>query len=100
MTSEKKTKLSDNWYDSPVKRTFSIISGFIFVASLGYGVGIVQKNLEFRMEKYEMQQEFNEKLQQQVAQCKEEKQMLENKRVEALESAIIEIQKKFNEKSK
>lgn len=98
MTSENKTIIKEKWYESSVKKVFAILSGFVFVASIGYGFGIVQKNLEFRMEKYEMQQDFNEKLQIQISDCQKEKQLYENKRVEAMESAIMEIQKKFKEK--
>jgi Cytadhesin P30/P32. len=98
MTSGNKTIVKEKWYESPVKKGFAILSGFVFVSSIGYGLAIVQKNLEFRMEKYEMQQAFNEKLQMQISDCQKEKQLLENKRVEAMESAIMEIQKKFNEK--
>lgn len=100
MTSSKKTGEIKKWYDEPIKRTLAIITGFIFVASLGYGFAVIQKNLEFRMEKYELKQEFNEKLQQQIINCEAEKQNMENKRVEAIETIVKELQKNYNEKSK
>jgi hypothetical protein len=98
MASINKPKIPDHWYDSPIKRVFAIISGFAFVASLGYGFGVIQKNIEFRMERFEMQQDFNKKLQEQTLNCEEEKQKLVNDRVERLESVVHELQTKFNEK--
>lgn len=93
--SKEKTK---RWYDNPVKRSFAILSGFVFVASIGYSVALVQKNLEFRLERFELRQEYNQKLQDEIYKCEKEKQELENERVETLENAIIELQKMFNEK--
>jgi len=45
-----------------------------------------------------MQQSFNERLQNQILECEKEKQLRDNKRVEEVETAIIELQKKINEK--
>lgn len=97
MTNRKK-KSNTKWYDEPIKRWFSILSGFIFVAGLGYTGAIIQKNLEFRMEKFEMNQQFNEKLQSQIDECREKQQNLQNKRVEAVENLVKTIQKKMDGK--
>lgn len=93
--SKKQKTVNANWYDAPVKRTFAIVSGFLFVASVGYGFAAIQKNIEFRMERYEMKLDFDQKLQKQIITCQEEKQALENKRVEALENVVNELSKKM-----
>jgi len=86
------------WYDNPVKKGIAVISGFLLVSGLGYGFASVQKSLEFRMEKYEMNQAFNEKLQTQINNCREERLQLENKRVEGIEEVVKELQKNLNGK--
>jgi len=90
--------ISQNWYEEPIKKWFAIISGFIAVASMGYGIATVKLNLEFRMEKFEMQQDFNEKLREQIDNCRTEKQNYENKRVEDIEEGIKNLEKKVNGK--
>ena len=94
-TSKEKTK---KWYEKPIKKSLELISGFLLVASLGYSVAIVQKNLEFKLERFELRQEYNQKLQEEIYKCEKEKQEIEDKRVEKLENAIIELQKIYNEK--
>lgn len=91
----KKKSDEKNWYESPTKKYFAIIMGFISICYLGYGFAVIQKNIEFRMEKFELSQEFNQKLQTQKISCDQEKQELENKRVEALENVVLELSKKM-----
>ncbi len=98
MTNSSSKSKPNKWYENPIKRSFAILSGFIFIASIGYSVALVQKNLEFRLERFELRQEYNQKLQNEIYKCEKEKQELENKRVEKLENAIIELQKVYNEK--
>lgn len=95
---EKKGKPSEEreWYEEPVKKWFAIIAGFIFIAGLGYSFARIQSNLESRLEKFEMKQEFNEKLQNQINACKEENQSLQNKRVEAIEDIVKKIENKID----
>lgn len=95
---DKKFKPSDKqkWYEEPVKKWFAIVAGFIFIAGLGYTFARIQSNLEFRMEKFEMKQEFNERLQEQLNTCKEEKQLLQNRRVEAIEDLVKKIENKID----
>lgn len=50
------------------------------------------------MDKYELKQECNEKLQIEIEKCKTEKQQYENKRVESLETVVKELEKKYNGK--
>jgi hypothetical protein len=98
MTNSSRKDKSNKWYENPIKRSFAILSGFIFIASIGYSVALVQKNLEFKLEKFELRQEYNQKLQDEIYKCEKEKQELENKRVEKLENAILELQNLYNEK--
>ncbi|PKO99308.1 MAG: hypothetical protein CVU03_02320 [Bacteroidetes bacterium HGW-Bacteroidetes-2] len=91
------TSVEQKWYEEPVKKWFAIIAGFIFIAGLGYSFARIQLNIEFRMERYEMKQEFNEHLQNQINSCKEEKQSLQNRRVENIEETIKNLESKLNE---
>lgn len=96
--SVKKNKTSNDkkWYEEPVKKWFAIFAGFLFVAGIGYSFATIQYSLEFRMERFEMNQEFNEKLQNQINACKEEKQLLQNKRVEAIEVVVKKLENKID----
>lgn len=99
MTAKKaKEQIPKKWYEEPVKKWFSIFMGFISIASIGYGFARIQMTLEFRMEKYEMKQDFNEKLRDQIDDCRTEKQNLENKRVNEIEEVVKNLEKKFNGK--
>ena len=93
-----KNSTTQKWYEEPVKKWFSIITGFITIAGIGYGLATIQLNLEFRMEKYEMRQEFNETLRKQIDECKTEKQNIDNKRVEEIESVVKQLEQKINGK--
>jgi septal ring factor EnvC (AmiA/AmiB activator) len=87
-----------HWYEEPIKRGFAIFSGFIFIASIGYSLAIVQKNVEFKLEKYELKQDYNKQLQDQLNKCNEEKASLENKRIEAIEKVVTVLQKNYDGK--
>lgn len=91
-----KTSTNKEWYEEPVKKWTAISVGFLFVAGLGYSFATIQYSLEFRMERFEMNQEFNEKLQNQINACKEEKQLLQNKKVEAIEEIVKKLENKIN----
>ncbi|WP_412464423.1 hypothetical protein [Flavobacterium mekongense] len=93
-----KNSTKQKWYEEPVKKWFSIITGFITVAGIGYALATIQLNLEFRMEKYEMRQDFNETLRKQIDDCRTEKQNLVNKRVEEIESIVKQLQQNDNGK--
>lgn len=47
------------------------------------------------MEKYEIKLDFDQKLQKQIITCEQEKQIIENKRVEALENVVNELSQKL-----
>lgn len=97
-TSKKTNNVTKNWYEEPIKKWVAIISGTLFIAGIGYGFATIQKNIEFKMEKYELKQECNEKLQIEIEKCKTERQQYENKRVESLEIVVKELEKKYNGK--
>lgn len=97
-TSKRTNNNSTKWYDNPIKKWVAIVSGFLFIAGIGYSFASIQKNLEFKMDKYELKQECNEKLQAEIEKCKVEKQQYENKRVESLEIVVKELEKKYNGK--
>jgi hypothetical protein len=92
----KKNITSEKWYEEPIKKWSAIVTGFLFIAGLGYTFAAIQLNIEFRMEKYELNQEFNEKMRKQIDECKEEKQIKEDKRVETIEEAVKNIEIKLN----
>lgn len=99
MTAKKaKEEIPEKWYEEPIKKWFSIAMGFISVATIGYGFARIQMTLEFRMEKYEMKQDFNERLRDQIDICRTEKQNLENKRVDEIEELVKSLEKKFDGK--
>lgn len=93
--SKKVNNKKEKWYEEPVKKWFAFISGFLFVAGIGYGFAIIQKSMESKMEKFEMKQECNEKLQELIEKCKQEKQEYENRRVENLETVVKDLEKKI-----
>ncbi|WP_299124181.1 hypothetical protein [uncultured Tenacibaculum sp.] len=93
---KKKTSGNPKWYEEPIKKWFAIISGFVFIAGLGYAFARIQSSLEFRMEKFEIKQDFNEKLQKQINACKEEKQSLQNQRVKLIENVVKRLENKIN----
>lgn len=86
------------WYDEPIKKWFAFVSGFLVVAGMGYGFAVIQKNIEFKMDKYELRQDCNEKIQAEIEKYKEEKQQYENKKVESLENVVKNLEKKINGK--
>ncbi|QIH40283.1 hypothetical protein G7A72_16360 [Flavobacterium sp. Sr18] len=97
MTAKKaKEEILKKWYEDPVKKWFSVFMGFLSVASIGYAFARIQMTLEFRMEKYEIRQDFNEKLRGQIDDCRTQKQELENTRVNEIEEVVKNLEKKFD----
>jgi polyhydroxyalkanoate synthesis regulator phasin len=86
------------WYEDTVAKWVALISAFLLIAGVGYSFAVIQKTLEFKMEKYEMNQEFNRKLQDEINKCREEKQALENKRVDAIENVVSNLEKNYHGK--
>lgn len=91
-------KRISNWYDEPIKKVFAIITGLASILSVGYSIGILHKNFEFRIEKYELENSCKEKYEEKIELYKLEIQKLENKRVEALEDMVKSIERRSHEK--
>lgn len=94
----KKRRTLLSTFDSPVKRGFAIVTGFIVVAGMGYSVATIQKNIEFKLEKIELNQECNEKIESKSNECRAAEQQLVNKKVDDLESVLKDLKKKLDAK--
>jgi hypothetical protein len=104
MVTTRKKNISTNsfidFFNSPVKKVFAILTGFLFVAGLGYTVAIIQKNIEFKLDKIELAQECNERIQEKANACKAAEQENVNKKVEDIESVVKDLKKKMDEEKK
>lgn len=88
-TEENLPKVS--WLENRIQFTAAIISIIVAVFVAGFYLAVYLRNVEHRLEKNEMKQEFNEKINMQIIKCQQEKQALENKRVENLEILVREL---------
>lgn len=84
-------------FENPWAKLISALTGIVFVFGLGYGIGQFKKEIDFKVEKLELLQTYQEKLQKEINDCKEAKYLEQKKSIEDLKTIVKELQKR-NEK--
>jgi hypothetical protein len=78
-----------------------VVAAFTAVASIfgiGYGVGIYKQSFDSKIEKMEMKQDCNEKVQTAIENCRETKLTEYSKSVDDIRAIVNELKKKADEK--
>ena len=95
---KKNSNTKSEWFQKPWTKLTASIIGISTIFGLGYTVGTFKENLDWKLEKIILNQEFNEKLQKQIDDCKKTKIEEYQLSAEEIERVANELKKRNNEK--
>lgn len=91
-------KPKGEWYKKPWTKLIASILGISSIFGIGLAVGSYKENLDWKIEKIQLVQEYNEKLQKQMDDCMEGKLKEYQRSAQELERLANELKKRINEK--
>lgn len=94
----KRINTNKEWLIKPWTKLSATILGISSIFCVGYGVGCFKESLDWKIEKMKLIQEYNEKIQKQVDECRELKLKEFKLSTEELEKLAAELKKRFDEK--
>ena len=92
-------KLGFDFLENPWAKLISALTGIGFIFGLGYTIGQFKKEIDFKVEKLELLQSYQEKLQKEINDCKEVKYLEQKKSIEDLKTIVKELQKKMKNRN-
>jgi len=61
------------WFNNPWKTTFTALGSIVFLIGVGYAIASHTDNADFKIQKIELKQEYSEKLQNAINDCRDGK---------------------------
>jgi len=91
-------KTEVEWFKHPWTKLTASVIAVAAIFGIGFEVGSFKESLEWKVEKIQLVQEFNEKFQKQIEDCRNLKIEEYNQSSEELKRMIDELNKRLNEK--
>lgn len=85
------------WFKNPLSKLIGAITAISGIFAMGFSIGQYSKRLDFQMEKIELRQDCDEKVQAEINKFREAKLAEYGKAVDDIKGVLSEIQKKKNE---
>lgn len=98
LSNKNKNNSTQDWFNKPWTKIVATVTGISLFFGIGFSAGQYKKSIECDLLQIKNQQEFNEKLQKEINDCRQYKMNKFEKSVEDIQTVVKLIQEKANAK--